>query len=723
MADTAQILPARKISLSVTKTPGTTALAGSFKVSFRNETSGWIGLTTNRETTQYDLNKKISTLENNLWMLGSVGSTYDALMILPATMFLDGIYEPIEIVETNFTGGIIEGSNGNTSYTTNYDLLFNSNDNQYWAVIPSDFLRTIEELPQLRVWINDTLSVCKGNCSYSYLSPPEIPFITGYVQTLSTLTITGNNFPERAESISIKLGYVPCDIETITVSQIECAVGQGVAGNYKPVVKHNQLGIIPIDESVTDTITIGLNVVSISPSVGSIKGGTLVTISGFGFFDSLNNEDYSQTVMVGGSPCEITSTSTTIIRCLTSEQTLGSEVVVSVNEYDADLSSYLYSVDHTPLITSVSPEYASTIFKTSITIIGNNFSVNKNDISVTIGEERCMVLYATETQIDCNLLGGPVGVYILNVMIEGIGYAEFKSPLSNNYALKFEIESISPQIGSTTGGASLTISGHGFSDRPSSLLVFISDKDHECVITSVPNPETIICTVPALDSNLRVDTDYRVFIVGRVQMVSQCKGTCMFRYSSDVDPQILTVNPANAFAGDLITLTGVNFGNLKENVHLKFGDVEATVESATDNEITAYLPAVKGRTPDINLLIDQKGKATVADITFINDISILSVTPKIISRGGEDITITGSGFSTSQIFVFGSTSCVVSKLTNDQVVCKAGPYNLSNSVQSLIISEDGYYECSDPDLCGIIYSLDLTPIFTGAITGFFTIPI
>jgi len=42
-----------------------------------------------------------------------------------------------------------------------------SSESQFWFVIPSDFLRTYETRPQLRVWIDDRLTLCRGDCQVS----------------------------------------------------------------------------------------------------------------------------------------------------------------------------------------------------------------------------------------------------------------------------------------------------------------------------------------------------------------------------------------------------------------------------------------------------------------------------------------------------------------------------------------------------------------------------
>ena len=59
---------------------------------------------------------------------------------------------------------------------------------------------------------------------------------------------------------------------------------------------------------------------------GSAHGGTLLTITGFGFGDSKDDV----TVDIAGVPCEVVSHSISEIKCWTGVPAPGSNVVVSV---------------------------------------------------------------------------------------------------------------------------------------------------------------------------------------------------------------------------------------------------------------------------------------------------------------------------------------------------------------------------------------------------------
>ena len=73
------------------------------------------------------------------------------------------------------------------------------------------------------------------------------------------------------------------------------------------------------------SLSLSLYVHKVTPSSGSTTGGTLLTITGLGFAET--TEDV--TVDVGGVPCEVVSTNTTVITCWTGVPSTGSEVIAN----------------------------------------------------------------------------------------------------------------------------------------------------------------------------------------------------------------------------------------------------------------------------------------------------------------------------------------------------------------------------------------------------------
>ena len=100
-------------------------------------------------------------------------------------------------------------------------------DNQFWWVIPSDFLRTKHDVSQLRMKIDGSMVICAGNCDFTYVTPPEID---SYSYTHPTLTITGTGFSDDILITSVELAKSDCDIQTITATLIVCEMIEYVAG-------------------------------------------------------------------------------------------------------------------------------------------------------------------------------------------------------------------------------------------------------------------------------------------------------------------------------------------------------------------------------------------------------------------------------------------------------------------------------------------------------------
>ena len=95
-------------------------------------------------------------------------------------------------------------------------------------------------------------------------------------------------------------------------------------------------------------VTSLLQLTSISPSGGSIYGGTTLTIAGTGF--ASNNS----LVSIDGAECDIISATGSEIQCTTPAHAAGvADVTVSVGNIVSNAESYTYDDSRTPTITDV----------------------------------------------------------------------------------------------------------------------------------------------------------------------------------------------------------------------------------------------------------------------------------------------------------------------------------------------------------------------------------
>ena len=127
---------------------------------------------------------------------------------------------------------------------------FRPSNSQFWYFIPSDFLRTYHTSPQLRIWIDDRLIACEGDCTFEY----KDPVIRGFSMSSGVVNIVGDFFPEDQSMLSVTLGTAVCGVTDNSETHIDCTFGNYTQGSWKPQVFIQDYGLVEIDSSVTNTI-------------------------------------------------------------------------------------------------------------------------------------------------------------------------------------------------------------------------------------------------------------------------------------------------------------------------------------------------------------------------------------------------------------------------------------------------------------------------------------
>jgi len=109
--------------------------------------------------------------------------------------------------------------------------------------------------------------------------------ITSYTDGAS-VDFTGTGFTGTP---TVTIGGVECTSPTVTATSISCTKADGPVGSHTPVVEFPDYGHVAYDSGVSNTIDYTLAITSISPSLGSVAGGTTITITGTGFLPSLTS--------------------------------------------------------------------------------------------------------------------------------------------------------------------------------------------------------------------------------------------------------------------------------------------------------------------------------------------------------------------------------------------------------------------------------------------------
>lgn len=110
----------------------------------------------------------------------------------------------------------------------------------------------------------------------------------------------------------VTVGGEACtDVIVSSDTSMSCLKPAGPVGSHRPLVEFPGFGYATYSQGVTNTIDYTLTITNITPSVGSIAGGTSLTINGTGFMPEATN------VNVAGNPCDVQSVTGSQILCLT----------------------------------------------------------------------------------------------------------------------------------------------------------------------------------------------------------------------------------------------------------------------------------------------------------------------------------------------------------------------------------------------------------------------
>ncbi|CAF1377186.1 unnamed protein product, partial [Adineta steineri] len=355
-----------------------------------------------------------------------------------------------------------------------------------YSPLPGDLTCTYHTVPQVEVFVGGYPSLCSDNtCDFQWLSS-QTPTISSVTQNGMSLTITGTGFSTILSSNTVLIGTSgSCTVLSATTTSISCTISNAPSGIY--TVGINVTGKGYALESTSFTVTIPLQITSISPSSGGAGGGYTLTVTGTGF-------SQNAVVTVDNNICSnpiITNFS--IITCIVPATTAINNIQVIVSVVDGTSvvngpSLFTYNVNNTPTITSLSSSVVR-VAGEQLTIIGTLFGTNS--ISVLIGNSTATIVSSSNTQIVVILPSLPAGIYPVYVSTIN-GYAR----PSTQIEYRFYVQSVSPQVGSLYGGTDVYVQGQGFDN--STTVNFTNDASEiPCNVVSVQSTQIHCVTTAA----------------------------------------------------------------------------------------------------------------------------------------------------------------------------------------------------------------------------------
>ena len=446
-------------------------------------------------------------------------------------------------------------------------------------------------------------------------------------------------------------GMIPCTTVTYHrttrngVQQLLCTVGVAESGYYhvdvhvkgKGFATVNSLQFGPIRNSSHPAsnlspypyVFVAAMVTNVIPNIGSLAGGTKISIHGNGF----SNIATRNSVTVKGIPCVITSSQYSLITCITesSNRERSGKLLVFVNGFRArNTVRYSYATMVTPMITDIT---VSNINSTQggdwLVITGNRFTNDTNLVSVMIISDpvsSCNVTSVSHDTINCTLPHLPAGIYQLTVHITGMGNALPSSSTLSTITYTATIKRFLPNMVGFGGGIIISLYGNGFPlNNDSDVMITICGVSCDIITTNLTDIE---CQLGQLSTNHSSLT-----VVSCDLMMSYSTGSSFiaddpFIFNNTLTPQLTSITPSagGTAGGTMVTISGNDF--LPPNSSLLIADdIIVTIDTAecvwynitTPSNTQIMCRSSEHRTvigAVVNVVIRERGAVMLHNVSF-----------------------------------------------------------------------------------------------------------
>ncbi|KAJ5974732.1 hypothetical protein N7481_011942 [Penicillium waksmanii] len=478
------------------------------------------------------------------------------------------------------------------------------------------------------------------NFTYTTIAAPAITSISptsGPASGGNTITISGTNL---LYTTGVTFGSTPASsFAVLSATQVAAVVPAGTAGATTVSVTNaaGTSGTLPYTyNGVADPIP-----TSVSPDNGPAAGGNTAVISGTGFTNA--------TAVAFGSTAatSFTVASSTVINAVVPP---GSGAV-SVNVTGPGGTSsggptYTYTAAPTPTITGLTPAASGPVSGgNTVTVSGTN--LNSATAVTFAGNAASSFTVLSPTTINVVTPPGTAGTTPVVVTTPagaspGFNYTYIAAPAP--------IE-VFPTTGVTAGGDSVAITGTGFTGTtsvkfgttPATSISVIDDGDITAVI-----PAHLAGTVP-------------------INITTPGGTDSSLSFSFQPSPVISSITPTAGptIGGTAVTITGAG---LIDTLDVYFGATEATAFTVnSDNSVTATSPAeVAGASAVTVNTTAATSNGAIFQYVAAPTLTSLSPTGGAIA-GGNNVTLTGTGFTTATDIFFGANPAAFTILSDSSI--------------------------------------------------------
>lgn len=496
---------------------------------------------------------------------------------------------------------------------------------------------------------------------YTYQAGPTVTSIaptSGPTAGGTAVTITGTDFISGA---TVDIGGTPCLSPVTTATTITCTTDATSSGLKAVTVTNpdNQNDSLASAYLFSDPPVIS----AVVPDAGAIAGGTTVTITGTDFVSG-------SVVTLDSLPCTSqTVVSSTSITCVTPAHAVGAVALIVTNP-DAANATTTYTYQLAPTVSSVTPANGPMSGGTVVTVNGSDFLAGA---TVDIGGSACTVSAVTATTITCTTTSHSTGAVTVTVTNTDNQSGTLATGFTFDPAPT--LSSISPALGPSSGGTSLTLTGADFVAGAS-----VSIGGAACAVAAETST-SITCTTGVGTTGAQI-----------VTITNPDGQTDTYSFFTYLDaPTLTSISPVGGplAGGTSVTITGTNFYT---GATVTFNGASCsglTVVSSTT--ITCTTPGgLAGAATVIVTNVDGQTASSGALYTYANSPTVSGTSPAYGPiGGGTAVTITGSGFQNGATATFGSGSPVACTFNSiNSVTCNSSLSVISGLVPVTVTNPD-----------------------------------
>ncbi len=358
----------------------------------------------------------------------------------------------ITITGTGFTGatGVTVGGAAATGVVVN-------SATSITAITPAG---VVGPAVDVRVTTPGGTSAISAADKFTYVAPagPAVTAVSpnsGPIAGNTAITITGTGFT-GATAVTVG-GTAATSVVVVNDTTITANTPSHVVGTFDVIVT-TPVGVSPVTAADQFTYVFVPTVTGISPTTGSVLGGTTITITGTSFTGAT-------AVMVGAvAATNVVVVNSTTITATTPAHALGTvdaTVTTPGGTSPTALSDkFTYIAAAAPTVTAVNPNSGPVSGATSITITGTGFT---GATAVTVGGVAATsVVVVNATTITANT---PAGSGVVDVLVTTPGGSSATSAADQFTYVGVPaptVTVVNPSSGPVAGGTSITITGTNF---------------------------------------------------------------------------------------------------------------------------------------------------------------------------------------------------------------------------------------------------------------------